>query len=85
MGGLVEPANANLIETATEPEYFVTTLVKADHIGENVRLYFATNRGSLTRLEFTAVASAQDWLLLAKQIVLFVSHQGNLPNIPGLN
>jgi hypothetical protein len=48
-----------MIETGTEPEYFVTTIPKFEVMaGGLIRIYLATQKGDTLRLEYTAIVPA---------------------------
>jgi len=45
-----------LVETGMEPEFFITSLAKIELMADGlVRLYLATEKGNVLRLEYTAI------------------------------
>lgn len=45
-----------LVETGMEPEFFITSLAKVELMADGlVRLYLATEKGNILRLEYTAI------------------------------
>lgn len=51
--------NSNLIESGSEPEYFITGIAKFEIMNNGlIRLYLATQKGDCLKLEYTAVVPA---------------------------
>lgn len=67
-----------LIETGTEPEFFITDICKAEMVSKDtVRIYACSKRGNVMRLEYTAVMSLAD-LMANCQRCLSMARDGDV-------
>lgn len=68
-----------LIETGTEPEYFITHLAKAEPLKNGLmRLYIASERRDHLRLEYTVVVSPRELAEMCRAGLLIAADMHNL-------
>lgn len=61
---------ADVIETGLEPQFFLDTVAKAEPAGSGaVRVYFACHKHGIAVVQFSVVASATDFVRMAKQVL----------------
>jgi hypothetical protein len=66
-----------LIETGTEPEFYITDICKAEMVSKDtVRLYCCSKRGNVMRLEYTVILALAD-LLHTCQKCLTMAREGD--------
>lgn len=62
----VRLTNREIYETGAEPEYVATELVKYEQVGRDmVRLYVASERGAMLRMEYTVLVTIADLIGMA--------------------
>lgn len=60
----------SLQQNGSEPEYYITTIAKIEAVpGGAVRLYLATRRDCVHRLEYTAVIPASAMVTMAHMLL----------------
>lgn len=68
---------AELVETGMEPEFVITDIVRSEPVGSYMRLYLACQKHGRTVVQFTVLASADDFTKMAKQVVTLAASQAN--------
>lgn len=84
---MLEPATKEIIETGTEPEFFVTHIARAELVmgGACVRFYIASERSpGVLRVEYTAVCTLGAAAQMARHIMSIAADNHNLLTMAGL-
>ncbi len=83
MGQFKELEPVDLIETGTEPEFFVTEILKADYLPDgNIRFYVGSRRGkNVVRLEFCVVTSVAAVSGMARKAIQLAAEAHNFATI----
>jgi len=79
MGYMREPIRSQLVESGLEAEYLITDIVRAEPVGDGMmRVYLASRKHRTLILQFTVVASLQDFARMAKQVLEMAADAHNL-------
>jgi hypothetical protein len=82
MGSAKEQAHAALVENGLEPEYLITDIVRAEPVSGGMMrlylLYLAVRKHKTLVLQFTVIASVQDFATMSKQVMQMAADRHNL-------
>jgi hypothetical protein len=68
--GVMEVPCLDVFETGNEPDYYITDILRIEATGEHdVRIYLASRRNSVMRLEFSAVLARSALRPMAQQVL----------------
>jgi hypothetical protein len=86
MARVIEAESVEVIETGSEPEYFVSKLLKYDHMPNGlIRLYFASQRAkNVVRLEYSVIISKEDLVFMAREAINIVGDAHNEAQFRGM-
>jgi hypothetical protein len=67
---VMEMPRLDVFETGNEPDYYITDILRMEPAGEHdIRIYLASRRNNVLRLEYSAVVSRDALRPMAQQLI----------------